>query len=152
VELYPTLCDVCDLPAPDGLEGTRAVPVMDDPSRPWKKAVFTNVRRDTHNVTVRTDEWRCSQCGDSRRRELYDLEDDSLEVTNLAYDPAYAEPRQEMQRLLAAGWQGGAISFAAAAIRRAPSTSQAQLLSRAVRCYYWGTTRRGHTAKERDHE
>lgn len=108
VDVYPTLCALCDLPAPDGLEGTSVTPLMDDPSRAWKKAVFTNVRRGTHNVTVRTDEWRYSEWGDSRRRELYDLENDPLEITNLAYDPAYAAVRREMQAVLAAGWRGAA--------------------------------------------
>jgi arylsulfatase A-like enzyme len=106
VDVYPTLCDVCDLPTPDGLEGTSAAPLMDDPNRPWKKAVFTHVRRGTHNVTARTEEWRYSEWGDSRRRELYDLVNDPLEITNLAYDPAYAEARREMQGVLAAGWRG----------------------------------------------
>jgi arylsulfatase A-like enzyme len=36
---------------------------------------------------------------------LYDLEKDPWETVNLADDPAYAKPRQEMADLLKQGWK-----------------------------------------------
>ena len=106
VDWYPTLCRLCGVESPQGLEGTSLVPVMEEPSRSWKKAIFTQVRRGSKNVTVRTDAWRYSEWGGPKYRELYDLRNDPREIHNRAYDAAYADQVAEMQRVLAGGWRG----------------------------------------------
>ena len=44
VDIYPTLCDACALPIPSELEGLSMVPVIKEPTRPWKTAAFSQVR------------------------------------------------------------------------------------------------------------
>jgi uncharacterized sulfatase len=107
VDLYPTLCDLCGVKPPAGLEGDSFRPLLDDPARAWKSAAFTQVRRGkADGRTVRTDRWRYTEWdGGKQGVELYDERADPGEYKNLAADPAHAKAVQEMKAVLAAGWQ-----------------------------------------------
>lgn len=80
VDLYPTLADLCDLPIPAGLEGRSFRPLLEDPSRSWKTAVFSGAQRHTfHGCSVRTVRYRYTEWtpleGDGEvELELYDTE------------------------------------------------------------------------------
>jgi len=106
VDLYPTLADVCGLPAPGGLEGSSLRPLLDDPTKSVKPAAFTQVRRgDKQDVfqgyAVRTDRYRYVEWDGGRRgAELYDHETDPHEHRNLANNPEHSATLVEMRRLL----------------------------------------------------
>jgi iduronate 2-sulfatase len=106
VDLYPTLSELCGLPAPQGAEGTSFAPLLDDPGRAWKTAVFANVFRPASTLgrSVRTARYRYTEWGGSGAAELYDLEADPGEVTNLAADPSHARVRDDLRAVLRAGW------------------------------------------------
>lgn len=115
VDLFPTLCDLCGLPTPDGLEGTSLAPLLRQPDQPWKKAVFSQYPRGTNvmGYAVRTDryryiEWRHQQTGEIRARELYDHERDPDENTNIAARPACAAVSERLAEVLRQGWQAAA--------------------------------------------
>ncbi len=41
LDMYPTLCELAGLPVPRHVEGRSFVPLLDDPDREWKNAVFS---------------------------------------------------------------------------------------------------------------
>lgn len=116
VDLYPTLVEMCALPRPADLEGASFSRLLAEPNRAWKKAAFTVVSRGANidatkrldatkmGRTVVTDRWRYTQWHDGSS-ELYDHANDPQEWSNLAADSQHASERDEMQKLLAAGWK-----------------------------------------------
>jgi len=41
VDMYPTLCDLAGIEKPENLEGYSFKPLLNNPNKPWKKAVFS---------------------------------------------------------------------------------------------------------------
>jgi arylsulfatase A-like enzyme len=100
VDLYPTLADLCGLPAPDYLDGASLKPVLQDPSKTVKDAAFTQVRRGNNfaGYSVRTDRYRYTFWDNGAKGEqLYDMEADPGETRNLAGDPKYAAVVKELR-------------------------------------------------------
>jgi uncharacterized sulfatase len=105
VDLFPTLTDLCRLPAAGGVEGTSFVPLLDDPGRAWKKAAFTVVRRRGGlGRAVRTEEWTYIAWPDGSA-QLYDRGHDPREYHNLADDPKHAQTVAALKQLLQDGWR-----------------------------------------------
>jgi uncharacterized sulfatase len=109
VDLYPTLADLCGLTPPDYLEGVSLRPVLDDPARSVKDAAFTQVlRRNFHGYSVRTARWRYTRWDDGKKgHQLYDMEADPGELTNLADDPRHADTVAQLSARLKAYAGGG---------------------------------------------
>lgn len=121
VDLYPTLADVCHLPPPSGIEGVSLLPLLEDPERPWKSAVFSQYPRnrvgarhtnhgDIMGYAMRTAqyryvEWLDWQSGAVKARELYDHQSDPEEMLNLANNPIHADLIQKLSHQLQTGWK-----------------------------------------------
>lgn len=112
LDLYPTLVELCGLPAPAALDGVSLVPVLKDPDRSVRTAALTQHPRPAYydrepsktptamGYSVRTDryrytEWRDWNTGQTLARELYDHRADHAEARNLAADPARANDLRE---------------------------------------------------------
>jgi len=104
LDLYPTLLDLCNLPAPHRLEGVSLGPLLAAPSTTVKSAAFTQHPRPPYyekgvalqimGYSIRNDryrytEWRKVPGGEVIARELYDHEKDPMETANVAADPEY---------------------------------------------------------------
>jgi arylsulfatase A-like enzyme len=113
VDLYPSLVELCGLPAPRdvaGLEGTSFAPLLATPDRPWKQAVFSQYPKGGHlGTAMETDRWRYVEWRDGPKlvvRELYDHSVDAAENQNLALRPEYAATLDQLGAQLARGWRG----------------------------------------------
>jgi arylsulfatase A-like enzyme len=101
VDYYPTVVDYCGLNAPHKLAGQSLRPLLEDPSRPGKPAVFTLVSRAAgkYGQSVRTEHWRYTRWTDGNE-ELYDEMNDPHETKNLASDAGKADMIAELRKLL----------------------------------------------------
>ena len=98
VDIYPTLVDLAELPAPDGLSGRSLVPLLENPLLDWDGDAVTQVLRPADDrlseavmgVSIRTERWRYSEWGQNGKFgvELYDYHTDPGEFDNLAVDPS----------------------------------------------------------------
>jgi len=101
VDIYPTLCDLCGIGPPEGLEGDSFAPLLDGSDRPWKSAVFSryhagdSVRTDRHLYTQWTDD-----AGNVTARMCYDHAADPAENHNIAERPELASVMAELSRCL----------------------------------------------------
>jgi arylsulfatase A-like enzyme len=96
-DLYPTLTELCAVPAPESLDGSSLVPLLRRPSASWERpAIITNGRG---NSAIRTQRWRYIRYRDGSE-ELYDHEVDPHEWTNLAAEPIYRPVIADLARWL----------------------------------------------------
>lgn len=102
VDIYPTLCDLCQLSNPPELEGISMVPVMEEPELPWKTAAFSQVDVDPAH-SIRTDRYRYTER--KKTRELYDYYVDPKGTMNIADFPENVKLVENFSERLQAGWQ-----------------------------------------------
>lgn len=98
LDLYPTLVDLCGLPARKELEGRSLRPLLENPNAPWDKPAITSDGPD--KMSVRTERWRYTRYPDGE--ELYDHQTDPHEWHNLASKPEHAARKRELAALLPA--------------------------------------------------
>jgi arylsulfatase A-like enzyme len=96
LDIYPTLAELCGLPAQDGIEGKSLVPLLTNPAAEWDRPAYSVWSEDgvtLHGVAVRTEKWRYAEYGPEGKNGamLLDPKADPLELKNLAADPQYAK-------------------------------------------------------------
>src|SRR6185295_10572004 len=91
VDVFPTLCELCGLAPPAGLEGKSLAPLLQDPAAAWDRPAFTVMHEGpVLGRSVRTERWRYSEWLGMTGRVLFDHDSDPGETKNLADDPAHA--------------------------------------------------------------
>lgn len=95
IDFYPTLIELCGLPAKPVLDGRSFAPLLWNPNLAWD---YPTVTVHGHgNASVRDERWRFIRYSDGTE-ELYDLQADPQEWHNLVTQPS-AAGRSAMQRL-----------------------------------------------------
>ncbi|MGN6543525.1 MAG: sulfatase [Aureliella sp.] len=93
MSIYPTLCELADIPKPEHLEGSSIRPLLADPQAEWSGVAVTT--HGFQNHAVRTARWRYIRYADGGE-ELYDHQSDPYEWKNLADDPQHAKLKAEL--------------------------------------------------------
>ncbi|MEO1858261.1 MAG: sulfatase-like hydrolase/transferase, partial [Verrucomicrobiales bacterium] len=102
VDFHPTLLELCGLQGKNSMQGKSFVPLLRDPDSPGKKYAYTVVSRGTKlGRSIRTNDWRYAEWGESAMAELYNLKDDPQEYTNLAGKPTFKTQLGKMKQFLA---------------------------------------------------
>ncbi len=94
VDLYPTVSELCGLEVPTRLQGKSLKPLLEDHTATVRDAAFS-----MHNYSgrlsflLRTKKWAFIQhaLDGSQGIQLYDMENDPQQYTNLASDPTHAD-------------------------------------------------------------
>ena len=111
VDLLPTMLDLAGIERPDALHGASLAPVLRDPTAQVRNSVLVSFTR----FAINHDDWgefypiRCA-VGERyklavnlfERDELYDLQADPYETTNLIDDPEHAPARDRLHDALLA--------------------------------------------------
>jgi len=103
IDIFPTLCDLLDLPIPERLEGLSLVPVLENPIAGVREAALEQYPRDKKmGYSLRDKRYRYikwidvkyyagDRAGPMVAVELYDLEKDPDETINQAANPEYGK-------------------------------------------------------------
>ena len=91
LDLFPTLCDLTGLPTPESVEGRSLAPVIEDPTRAGRELLHFAYKG--YQRAVRKDDLKLIEyhVNGHRRRQLFDLTDDPLEMNDLSARPDQAE-------------------------------------------------------------
>jgi len=100
LDFYPTLAELCGLPAPTGVEGKSFAPLLTKPDAPWDQVAYTMVAKDDKpaGLAVSSERFRYLENADGSV-ELFDVQADPREWKNLASDSAHVADLAAMKNL-----------------------------------------------------
>ena len=96
VDLYPTLVELCGLPARDGLDGRSIAPLVRKPETEWEYPAVIS-RGGDH--AVRSQRWHYIRYADGGE-ELYDAARDPHQWKNLARDTRFTDAKTKLRKWL----------------------------------------------------
>lgn len=109
VDIAPTLLDAAGIPIPAGVQGRSLMPLLTGQSTTHRDSVYSEYFDANLPfpippmlTSVRTDKWKLNFSLNPRRGELFDLEHDPGEFTNLWDDPHHKDTQEMMLQTLVA--------------------------------------------------
>ncbi len=115
VDIFPSLCDICNVPQPNNLEGASFLPLFENPDRLWKRAVFSQYPREIPEIgpgmgySMRTNRYRYTEWtadgSPYKSVELYDYKESPLERRNIASRPENQSLVNGLAGMLQEGWR-----------------------------------------------
>ncbi len=87
--LFATLCDLCDLPIPEGLDSRSLAPLMRGETATWDNETVSQF--GAHNLMIKRDHLKYQHYGSDSPEVLFDLQADPGETRNFIAGPEYAK-------------------------------------------------------------
>ena len=108
IDLAPTFADLAGASIPESVNGSSLVPLLENPSTPWRDAILLEHWPTEEGVgaiipefySVRTLDWKYTEY-ETGECELYDLQNDPYELENLADKWKYQDIQDELKKRLA---------------------------------------------------
>jgi arylsulfatase A-like enzyme len=108
MDIFPTLCDLCNLPKPSGLEGKSLAPLMKGTEDGKDRyALSENYRGGFAGRMIRTSRWKYFFYTNGEEY-LYDMQADPLEENNLIKDPQQRRLADDLKQKASVGWVASA--------------------------------------------
>lgn len=103
LDLYPTIAELAGLKTSDNLQGKSLVKTLDKPKHKVRDMAFS-VTQGGKTFLLRTDDWAYIQYNEdaSAGMELFDMNNDPKQYTNLVENPKYAKVVLDFQKKLKA--------------------------------------------------
>jgi arylsulfatase A-like enzyme len=97
-DVYPTMCQLAGVPVPDGLDAKSLVPVIAGKEAKVRDYMFNAYKACQRSI--RDDHWKLIRYPLIDKTQLFDLQADPHEMTDLAAKPEYAGKIRELAALL----------------------------------------------------
>jgi arylsulfatase A-like enzyme len=100
LDIFPTLCDLIGVDIPDTVEGKSLVSALNDADDHVRDTIFSAYRQ--YQRMVKDDRYKLIEyVVDGRRTtQLFDLQNDPLELHNLADAPAHSDTLSKLRDIL----------------------------------------------------
>lgn len=98
LDLFPTVGELTGVKMPEGVEGKSLVPVLGGKEKGVRDSLFLAYREVQR--AVRTERWKLIRYVQVNKTQLFDLEKDPHEITDLADDPKQADRGKELLKQL----------------------------------------------------
>jgi arylsulfatase A-like enzyme len=101
VDIYPTLCELCGLATPSGIEGHSLTGLLNDPAAKWEHPAYSVAGNPKNlGVAVRTARYRYAEWNNGNGGAmLFDEQTDPTESKNLIEDPQHQAVKAELSAL-----------------------------------------------------
>lgn len=108
IDLFPTFCEAAGLPIPDTCDGVSLLPLFKGEGKLVRDAIFSeSVLLDLPEhagCMIRTEKWKYNLYLDGHS-ELYDMENDPSESTNLTAEPGTEDIKKKLHARVVAFWE-----------------------------------------------
>ena len=95
IDLFPTFMDLAGLETPESVQGRSLAPVLQGETESIRDLVHSERRG---GIAMQFDgRWRFIHNGEGVQHELYDLQEDPREITNLAMNDEYGDRVRDLE-------------------------------------------------------